>query len=139
MPTITFKMPVIARVQSSELRRDVSPIPAPLTIPPDAPPRSPRMVVPIDVVIELPNGSFFSAVLRDLSTTGAFVTTKRKLDEGATVSLELQLPSTLKLAQRSFRIDARLARRTELGWGLAFVAPPPELVAGIEALIERTS
>lgn len=134
MPTVTFKIPVIARVPSSELKRDVSPIPAPPPPPPDAAPRSPRKVVPIDVVIELPNGSFFSAVLRDVSTSGAFVTTKRPLAEGAVVTLELQLPSTLQLAQRSFRIDAKLARRTELGWGLAFIAPPPELVAAITAL-----
>ncbi len=90
--------------------------------------------MPVDVVIELPNGSFFSAVLRDVSTSGAFVTTKRALDEGAVLTLELQLPVSSKLAQRSFRIDARLARRSELGWGLAFVDPPPELIAGITAL-----
>jgi len=136
MPTVTFKIPVIARVPSSELRRDASPIPAAPEPPPDAAPRSPRKVVPIDVVIELPNGSFFSAVLRDVSASGAFVTTKRPLAEGAVVTLELQLPVSSKLAQRSFRIDARLARRTELGWGLAFVDPPPELVAGITALTD---
>lgn len=134
MPTVTFKIPVVARVPSAELKRDVSPIPAAPPPRADAAPRSPRKVVPIDVVIELPNGSFFSAVLRDVSTSGAFVTTKRPLAEGATVTLELQMPSTLKLAQRNFRIEARLARRTELGWGLQFVNPPPELVAGITAL-----
>jgi PilZ domain len=128
LPRVTFRIPVI--------KRDVSPIPAPPTPPPDATSRAKRMVVPVDVVIELPTGGFFSAMLRDLSASGAFVTTKRALEVGTVVSLEIRLPGSRVLSEQNFRIDARIARRTELGWGLAFIAPPPELVAGITALVD---
>jgi hypothetical protein len=128
MPKVTFRMPVI--------KRDVSPIPAPPTPPPDATTRAKRMIVPVDVVVELPTGGFFSAMLRDLSASGAFVTTKRALEVGTVVSLEIRLPSSRVLAEQNFRIDARIARRTDLGCGLAFIAPPPELIAGITALID---
>lgn len=131
LPKVTFRMPVI--------KRDVSPIPAAPEPPPDATTRAKRMVVPVDVVVELPTGGFFSAVLRDLSASGAFVTTKRALEVGTVVSLEIRLPSSRVLAEQNFRIDARIARRTELGCGLAFIAPPPELVAGITSLVQEGS
>jgi hypothetical protein len=134
LPTVTFKTPAIARVPSAELRRDASPIPAEPPLRPDAASRSPRRVMPVDVVVELPTGAFFSAVLRDLSTTGAFVTTKRAIEIGTVVSLEIRLPSVLRLAERQLRCDARIVRRTDVGCGLAFVNPPAELTAGIAAL-----
>ncbi|MBA3464134.1 MAG: PilZ domain-containing protein [Deltaproteobacteria bacterium] len=137
MPTVTFRIPTIAtaRLPSVELKRDASPIPAPPAPPPDATMRSPRKVVPVDVVVELPTGAFFSAMLRDLSTSGAFVSSKRVLEVGIVVTLEIRLPGAKGLTQRNFRIDARIARKTELGYGLAFVNPPPELVAGITLLV----
>jgi hypothetical protein len=137
MPTVTFRIPTIAaaRTPSVELKRDASPIPAPPVEPPDATSRSPRKVVPVDVVVELPTGAFFSAVLRDLSTSGAFVNSKRTLEVGIVVTLEMRLPGAKGLTERNFRIDARIARKTDLGYGLAFVDPPPELVAGIKLLV----
>ncbi|MBL0216776.1 MAG: PilZ domain-containing protein [Myxococcales bacterium] len=118
-----------------QLKRDVSPIPKPPAPRKDAAPRAARKVVPVDVVVELPTGAFFSAVLRDLSISGAFIPTKRSLEVGIVVTLEVQVPAATRLAQSSHRIEARIARRTGLGLGLAFVAPPPEFVRAIAALI----
>ena len=134
LPTVTFRMPVISRVTSADLRRDASPIPAEPPLRPDAASRSPRKVVPVDAVVELPSGAFFSTVIRDLSTTGAFITTKRSIEIGATVTLEIRLPSVLRLAERQLRCEAKVVRRTEVGCGVAFVDPPSDLVAGIAAL-----
>ena len=135
IPTVTFRMPVISRVSSADLRRDASPIPAEPPLRANASSRSPRKVVPVDVVVELPTGAFFTTVIRDVSTTGAFITTKRTIEIGTVVSLEIRLPSVLKLAERQLRCEARIVRRTELGVGLAFVDPPAELTAGIHALV----
>ena len=137
MPTVTFRIPTIAaaRAPSREIMREASPIPAPPVPPPDATTRSPRKVVPVDVVVELPTGAFFSAVLRDLSTSGAFVNSKRALEVGIVVTLEMRLPGAKGLTERNFRIDARIARKTDLGYGLAFINPPPELTAGIKLLV----
>lgn len=134
MPTVTFKQPAVSRVTSADLRRDASPIPAEPPLRPDASSRSPRKVIPVDAVVELPNGAFFSTVIRDMSTTGCFITTKRAIEIGATVTLEIRMPSTLRLAERQLRCDAKVVRRTELGCGLAFVDPPADLVAGIAAM-----
>jgi hypothetical protein len=134
MPTVTFRIPVISRVTSADLRRDASPIPTEPPLRADASSRSPRKVVPVDVVVELPTGAFFTTVIRDLSTTGAFITTKRAIEVGTMVSLEIRLPSVLRLAERQLRCEARVVRRTELGVGLAFVDPPADLTAGIAAL-----
>jgi hypothetical protein len=95
------------------------------------PPRAPRKVVPVDVVVELPSGSFFSTVVRDLSTSGAFVVTKRDLEIGTIVSLELRVPAPGVVAPSSHRVNAKIVRRTELGYGLAFVGPSRELVTAI--------
>ncbi len=134
LPTVTFKLPVISRVSSADLKRDASPIPAEPPLRADAASRSPRKVLPVDVVVELPSGAFFSAVLRDLSTTGAFVTTKRPIEIGTVVTLEIRMPSVARMAEREVRCDARIVRRTDVGCGLAFVNPPAELVAGITAI-----
>jgi hypothetical protein len=116
LPTVTFRIPKVA---------------APVAQ------RAPRAVVPLDVVIELPTGGFFSAVLRDVSVSGAFVATKRALEVGSLLSLEIKVPSGRDLETRTLRTDATVARRTELGCGLQFVSPPAQLVAGIEALLAK--
>lgn len=134
LPTVTFRIPVVSRVSSADLRRDASPIPAEPPLRADASSRSPRKVVPVDVVVELPTGAFFTTVIRDVSMTGAFITTKRAIEVGTTVSLEIRLPSVLRLAERQLRCEARVVRRTELGIGLAFVNPSADLTAGIAAL-----
>ncbi len=115
--------------RSTTLRRDSSPIPMRHEV--TGPPRAPRAVVPMDVMVELPNGSFFSTVLRDVSITGAFLTTKRKLDIGLVVALTLQVPVAGTLKQERYMVQAKVVRQTELGFGLAFVDPDAKLVGAL--------
>lgn len=120
--------------RATSLDRDRSPIPsspAPAVAPASL--RAPRRVVPIDVVVELDSGAFFSTTLRDVSTSGAFIVTKRALEVGTVLTLELKIPTTGTMSQSSHRVNARIARRTDVGCGLAFIDPSPELVAAIEA------
>ena len=88
------------------------------------------------MVVELPDGGFFSTVLRDVSTSGAFILTKRQLEVGTLVSLDMRIPVPNTMIQANHRTNARIARRTEVGWGLAFVEPPDELVAALRAATE---
>jgi tetratricopeptide (TPR) repeat protein len=141
---ITFRIPVLKIEQPPEPPRDLPAVPVPAPAPSTPRPgastashllaRAARKVIPVDVVVELPSGSFFSSVLRDLSTSGAFIVTKRTIEVDTIVSLELHLPKSSALSFASYRIDARIARRTDLGWGLAFVRPPTDLVAAIAQL-----
>jgi len=121
--------------RTTTLRRDTSPIPVAPQPAATAPARAPRAVVPIDAVVELPTGEFFTTVLRDVSASGAFIMTKRKLEPGTVVALELRIPIAGSVDQLAFRTDARIARRTEVGCGLAFVEPPEALVVSITATI----
>lgn len=124
--------------RTTTLRRDVSPIPAPARPRSETTPRAPRVVVPIDVTIELSNGSFFTTVLRDMSTSGAFVVTKRKLELGATLGLELRIPTKDAPDQQvTHQTTAKIARQTEIGYGLQFVDPTPILVEAIVAVTDR--
>ena len=130
-PPRTIKPATVPPPRAAALKRDTSPIPmkrAPLPAPID---RAERKVVPVDVVVELPSGSFFSTVLRDVSTSGAFIVTKRTIDPGKLVTLELRLPEPGKLTQTASHVQARIARCTELGWGVAFVDASRELVAAL--------
>ena len=122
--------------RATSLKRDTSPFP--ISRPPSRPTaaRAPRKVVPVDAVIELPNGSFFSTVLRDLSSSGAFIVTKRKLEIDMVVALEMKIPKPGKVAETSHRTNARIARLTDVGCGLAFVDASPELVALLRAITE---
>ncbi len=122
--------------RKTTLRRDTSPIPSAPPARPVAAPRAPRTVLPVDVVIELPSGAFFSTVLRDISTSGAFVITKRKLDVGDTVALALVVPERSSLRQSRHQVTARIARQSEVGYGLAFVEPSVALVAALRAATE---
>lgn len=122
--------------RATSLKRDTSPFPMrprPASTPA---PRAPRKVVPVDVMIELPDGTFFSTVLRDVSTSGAFIVTKRSLEIGTIVSLELRIPVPRSMKQASHRANARIARRTNVGCGIAFVDPSPQLVAALRAATE---
>ena len=127
--------PPIAQATAAVSSSSTSPVRAPPQPTPstDFAARAARKVVPVDVVVELPGGGFFSTVLRDLSTSGAFIITKRQLAVGTNVSLELRIPVPRSLAQSSYRTNARIARLTDLGWGLAFIDASPELVAAILA------
>jgi hypothetical protein len=119
----------------TSLERDTSPFPVPPK--PATPPaeRAPRKVVPIDVIVELPDGNFFSTMLRDVSTSGAFIITKRALEVGTLVALEMQIPMPGTLQQKSFRTNARIVRRADNGCGLAYVDAAPAVVAALAAAI----
>ncbi len=95
--------------------------------------RAERKVVPLDIVVELPNGGFFSTVLRDLSASGAFIVTKRTIEIGQIVSLELRVPDPVTLILTSHQVGARVARCTELGWGVAFIEPSSALIEALHA------
>ncbi len=126
--------------RTTTLRRDVSPIPSGPRPRSETTPRAPRVVVPVDVVIELSNGAFFSTVLRDMSTSGAFVVTKRKLEVGATLGLELRIPTKdAPDAQVTHQATAKIARQTDIGYGLQFVDPTPVLVDAIVAVTDRSA
>jgi hypothetical protein len=134
-PARTVRPATVPPPRAAHLRRDTSPIPMarrPATAPPPVS-RAERKVVPVDVVVELPTGAFFSTVLRDVSTSGAFVVTKRAMDTGKIVSMELKVPDPGKLTQTTYRVNARVARRTDLGWGVAFIDASRELVAALKA------
>lgn len=93
--------------------------------------RAERKVVPIDVVVELPTGGFFSTVLRDLSASGAFLVTTRTIDPGQVVALELRISDPATLTLTSHHVAARVARCTDLGWGVAFIEPSSALIAAL--------
>ncbi len=116
------------------LNRDASRIPVTTRTPIDAIDRAARKVIAIDVMIELPTGGFFSTVVRDLSTSGAFVLTKRSVELGIELGLELRLPAPKSLKQITMRVSVRVSRWTALGWGVAFVDATPELIAAIRRL-----
>jgi hypothetical protein len=133
-PRVT-KPATVPPPRAAALKRDTSPIPM-AKRPARATARAERKVVPVDVVVELPSGAFFSTVLRDLSTSGAFIVTRRPIEIGAIVSLELRVPDPGKLTQTTYRVGARIARRTDLGWGVAFVDASSELVDALRAATE---
>ena len=99
--------------------------------------RAARRIVPIDVELLLASGVAFSAVVRDLSTTGVFIVTERLLDIGAIVSLELHLPGADLLVQSRHRVSATVVRRAESGYGLVLLEPSSELVAAITVVAVR--
>ncbi len=133
-PSITGRLALLKppAPRATSLKRDTSPFPiSPQPRGPTPPPRAQRTVVPLDAVIELPTGAFFTTVLRDVSASGAFVVTKRHLEVGLVVAIELKVPIAGSLKVTSHRTNARIARRTDVGCGLAFVDPPPALVEAI--------
>ncbi len=130
-PPRTSRPATVPPPRAAALKRDTSPIPMKRAPMPALIDRAERKVVPIDVVVELPSGSFFSTVLRDVSTSGAFIVTKRTIDSGKLVTLELRMPDSGKLTQTAHHVQARIARCTNLGWGVAFVDASRELVAAL--------
>ena len=129
-------IPAAARAALSAGNRPVG-LPALPRLPPNALQRAARVVVPVDVEIELPSGDTFAAVVRDLSTTGLFVVTDHALEIGAVVRLELRLPGTNVLSQASHHASAKIVRRADTGYGMLMLEPSRELVAAIDAIAQR--
>lgn len=135
-PVRTTKPATVPPPRAAALARNTSPIP--ISRSPTRPvqvqiARAERKVLPLDVVIELPTGAFFSTVLRDVSVSGAFVVTKRAIEPGVVITMELKLPDPGKLSQTSHLVASRIARRTDVGWGVAFVDASHELLAALAA------
>ncbi|MBS1120270.1 MAG: hypothetical protein H6Q90_2498 [Deltaproteobacteria bacterium] len=93
--------------------------------------RAARMIVPIDLELTVAGGVAFSAVARDISTTGLFVVTRAELALDTVVTIDIRLPGETVLVQARFGVSARVMRRTDAGYGVMFIAPSPELVAAI--------
>lgn len=120
--------------RETPLVRDTSPIPeAPRPQTPTAP-RAPRRIVPVDATVALPDGSTFSTLLRDISTTGAFVVTRKLLAIGTLIRLEMKIPTTSTMMQVKHRTNAQVMRCSDLGLGVAFIGASAELVALLEKL-----
>lgn len=100
--------------------------------PPDgAKDRAARVVVPVDVTIELDDGTQVEAMVRDLSTTGLFVLVKASLDLGAEVACELRLPGDDALVVIRQRAWAKVVRQGDGGYGLLLLDPDPELTEAL--------
>jgi hypothetical protein len=128
--------PMIPQSAMAALRGITSKIAAlsPPPEPAEAVERAPRVVVPVDVTVELPDGSTRAAVARDISTTGLFLLLRDAVDVDAEIGLDLELPSGDGLAVTRHKVWARVARKTADGYGLELIDPNPDLVENIAAL-----
>lgn len=99
--------------------------------------RAARVVVPVDVTIELDDGTQVEAMVRDLSTTGLFVLVKATLALGAELACELRLPGEDPLTAVRQRAWAKVIRQGDGGYGLLFLDPDPELIEALAAVCAR--
>jgi len=123
----------------SALRRIGARVRVPTAAPPPggAKDRAARVVVPVDVTIELDDGTHVEAMVRDLSATGMFVLVKALLELGTEVACELRLPGEDALAVNRQRAWARVVRQGEGGYGLLFLDPDPVLTEALVAVCGR--
>jgi hypothetical protein len=98
--------------------------------------RAPRHAKPIDVRLPaVGDRPAVNAVSRDVSTTGLSIVTGTGLEVGATIELELLLPSQGGLGVEPIKAAAKVVRKAGgLGYGLEFVEPSAALIASIKAL-----
>ncbi|MCA9674281.1 MAG: PilZ domain-containing protein, partial [Myxococcales bacterium] len=129
-------LPVIPQTAMAALRRisEKVAVPRPAPEPAGALERARRVVVPVDVAVELPDGSTRATVARDISTTGLFLMLRDDIDLGAELGLDLELPAGDGLAVTRHRCWARVVRRTGDGYGLVLIDPAPDLIETIAAL-----
>src|SRR5690349_19683756 len=96
--------------------------------------RTPRRRVSIEVKVLDPDGAgeiVFDT--HDLSTGGAFLKSDLLLEQGDAIALEV------RLGEQAFRVSAMVVRTSKevlavsgAGMGIAFVDPPPALIAALE-------
>jgi hypothetical protein len=97
--------------------------------------RAARVVVPVDVTVELADGRRVLAVVRDLSATGLYVVVAGTLAIGDEVRCDLGVPGTDGLSISRHRAWARVVRKGDAnGYGLELLDPEPDLVDAIRAL-----
>lgn len=136
-PTPPSPAALIPPAALSALRRISARVRAPTRPGPQGGPRdrAARVVVPIDVTIELDDGALVKAVVRDVSTTGLFVFVDAAFEIGAEVTVTIGVPARGDaLAASTHRAWARVARRGEDGYGLELLDPEPELVEALATL-----
>jgi hypothetical protein len=96
---------------------------------------SPRKHLQLGVTLEtLSDSEPIAANLLDISMGGAFIKTQTLLFISAPLIMALKLSANH--FQKSFRLYARVVRRTPMGVGVTFFPMPPEI---IKALIEAVS
>jgi hypothetical protein len=95
-----------------------------------------RVVVPADIEIRL-GSETFSAIVRDLSTTGVYVVTEHELEVDTLVTIAIELPTPGVLDVTRHEASAKIVRRAYTGYGMLLVDPPAALVAAIAALSTR--
>ena len=99
--------------------------------------RAARVVVPVDVTVELDDGREVEAMVRDISTTGVFLLLDDHLGLGTEVTVELRLPAEDALATTRHRAWGRVVRQGNGGYGLIFLDPDPELTDALGAVCAR--
>jgi hypothetical protein len=97
---------------------------------------SPRKYLQLGVMLEIPSSSQpVRANLLDISMSGAFIETE------AVLSISTPLIMGLKLSiadlQNSFRLYARVVRRTCAGVGVAFLPMPHDLTDALSRALSR--
>jgi Tfp pilus assembly protein PilZ len=96
---------------------------------------SPRKPLQLSVTLEtLSDSQPMAANLLNISMGGAFIKTQAMLSISAPLIMALKLSGSH--LQRSFRLYARVVRRTPAGVGVTFFPMPPDI---INALIEALS
>ena len=139
-PVPASPTPVIPTAAMAALRRISTRLrtPSEPPLPAGARDRAERVVVPVDVTVELDDGRRVAAVVRDISTTGLFIVLGDALAIGAELTCELGLPSPDDpLATSRHRAWARVVRQGAGGYGLELLDPEPDLVEAITALTSR--
>jgi hypothetical protein len=82
------------------------------------------------------NKRVVAAKLVDISPSGAFIETQVLLPDNAALVMEFKLPG--KSVQNSFRLNARMVRRTMRGAGVVFVGMRASVINALsEALSQR--
>jgi hypothetical protein len=96
---------------------------------------SPRKHLQLGITLEtLSDGEPIAANLLDISMGGAFIKTQTLLFISAPLIMALKLSANH--FQKSFRLYARVVRRTPTGVGVTFFPMPPAIIT---ALIEAVS
>jgi hypothetical protein len=96
----------------------------------------PRIYLQLDVSLEIPFSSEpVSANLHDISLTGAFIETLALLSTSTPLIVALKLPGAQ--LQKSFRLCARVVRRTQTGVGVAFLPMPADMVNALGEALSR--
>ncbi len=135
LPTIRIHAPnpqaAITALRATPRRVGVPTGPPP---PANATERAPRIVVPVDVDVQI-GATTFAAVARDVSTTGVFLLTDRDLPISTFAKLVMQLPTRGTLDVVRHTVTAKVVRRTDTGYGMLLIDPTPALVGAIEALL----